>query len=310
MKRIAYPGSKRSAMNNKSDRQLLLMTLLPIIKIFIFSYIPMAGIVIAFQNYKPKTKFLSEFVGFDNFRYIVSSSNFYRILFNTLFLNIIFIFSGLIVSILLGLLMFEISKKRFLKLTQTVFFFPYFISWTLVSMILLSLLDSRGLVTVLIQNMTGNVVQFYMESQYWPFILALTNIWKGAGVGGIIYYATLMSSDRSIYEAADIDGANRFQKMRFISLPYLKIMIFVLTVMSFANIMHVDFNMIFFLTRNSGPLYPTTDVIDTYVFRALRMDGDFSVAAAIGLIQSVAGLVFSFAANQVSKKLEPKSALF
>lgn len=301
---------RKGNLYRQSDRQLLLMAAPSLIKIFIFSYLPMAGIVIAFQNYKPRTGFFSEFVGFENFKYLVFSSNFYRILFNTLFLNLLFIATGLVVSVVLALLMYEISSRKYLRVAQTAFFFPYFISWTVAALILLSLLDSRGLITSVIQALTGETVQFYMESKYWPLILTLSNIWKGAGVSAIIYYATLMNADRSTYEAADIDGANRFQKMRYISVPYLKTMIFVLTIMSFANIMHVDFNMIFFLTKNSGPLYPTTDVIDTYVFRALRQDGDFSVAAAIGLLQSIAGLVFSVAANKISKKLEPKSALF
>jgi putative aldouronate transport system permease protein len=297
-------------LHGKSDRRLLLMSSPALIKIFVFSYLPMVGIVIAFQDYKPRTGFLSEFVGFDNFRYLIASSNFYRILFNTLFLNILFISTGLIVAVVLGLFLFEVTNKRFLKISQTTFFFPYFISWALAGMILLSMLDSAGFVTALIEKMTGETVAFYMESKYWPLILTLVNAWKMGGVSGIIYYTTLMNADRSVYEAADIDGANRWQKMRYISVPYLKTMIFVLTIMSFANIIHCDFNMIFFTTRNSGPLFPTTDVIDTYVFRALSQDGDFAIAAAIGLFQSVVGLVFSVAANRISKRFEPQSALF
>lgn len=281
-----------------------------LIKIFIFSYLPMVGIVIAFQDYKPRTGFFSEFVGFENFKYLVSSPNFYQILGNTLFLNILFIFTGLAVSLTLALLLFEITSRKFMKFAQTAMFFPYFISWTVAALILLSLLDSQGLITSLIEKTTGESIQFYMESKYWPLILTLSNIWKGSGVSAIVYYATLMNADRGIYEAAEIDGANRLQKMLHISLPYLKTMVMVMTIMSFGNIMHVDFNMIYFLTKNSGPLYPTTDVIDTYVFRALRQEGDFAVSAAIGLMQSVVGLVFSVIVNKISKKIEPKSALF
>lgn len=302
---------KKKSLYAKSDKQLLIMSLPALIKIFIFSYVPMGGIVIAFQNYKPKTGFLSEFVGFENFKYLVSSPNFYQILRNTLFLNVLFIVTGLVVSLTLAILLFEISNKIFMKFAQTAMFFPYFISWTVAALILLSLLDSQGLITSLIENITGETIQFYMESKYWPLILTLSNIWKGAGVSAIVYYATLMNADKSIYEAAEIDGANRFQKMIHISLPYLKTMVMVMTIMSFGNILHVDFNMVYFLTKNSGPLYATTDVIDTYVFRALRQDGgDFSVTAAIGLVQSVVGLVFSVVVNKISEKIEPKSALF
>lgn len=301
---------KKKNLYAKSDRQLLLMSMPALIKIFIFSYLPMAGIVIAFQDYKPKTGFFSKFVGFKNFEYLVSSSNFYQILRNTLFLNIVFIFTGLIVSLGLALLLYEITSKWFMKFAQTAMFFPYFISWTVAAMILLSLLDSQGLITSFIENITGETIQFYMESKYWPLILMLSNIWKGAGVSAIVYYATLMNADKSIYEAAEIDGANRLQKMLYISLPHLKTMVMVMTIMSFGNILHVDFNMIYFLTKNSGPLYPTTDVIDTYVYRALRQEGDFAITAAIGLMQSVVGLVFSIIVNKISKKIEPKSALF
>lgn len=301
---------KKKSLYAKSDRQLLLMSLPALIKIFIFSYLPMVGIVIAFQDYKPKTGFFSEFIGFRNFEYLIASPNFYQILANTLFLNILFIFTGLIVALALALLLFEISNKLFMKFAQTAMFFPYFISWTVAALILVSLLDSQGLITSLIEKVTGETIQFYMESKYWPLILTLSNIWKGAGVSAIVYYATLMNADKSIYEAAEIDGANRFQKMMHISLPYLKTMVMVMTIMSFGNILHVDFNMIYFLTKNSGPLYPTTDVIDTYVFRALRQEGDFAITAAIGLMQSVVGLVFSVIVNKISKKIEPQSALF
>lgn len=301
---------KRSKLNSKSDRQLLLMSVPSLIKIFIFSYIPMVGIVIAFQDYKPRTGFFSEFVWFDNFKYLIASPSFYRILYNTVFLNILFIFAGLIVSVALGILMFEISSRKYLKVAQTAMFFPYFVSWTVAAMILLSLLDSRGLITSLVAQITGENIQFYMESKYWPLILVLSSIWKGAGVNAIIYYATLMGADHSVYEAAEIDGASRFQKMIYISVPYLKTMIMVMTIMSFGNILHTDFNMIFYLTKGSGALYPTTDVIDTYIFRIFRTGGNFSVSAAVGLMQSVVGLILSVIVNKISKKIEPQSSLF
>lgn len=309
MKTLSKQKKKRG-LYHKSDLQLLLMSTPALLKIFIFSYLPMVGIVIAFQDYKPRTGFFSEFVGFENFKYLIASPNFYQILFNTLLLNILFIFTGLIVSVALALLLYEITSRLYLKIAQTAMFFPYFISWTVAALILLSLLDSQGLITSIIENVTGETIQFYMESKYWRFILVLMNIWKGAGVSAIVYYATLMNADHSIYEAAEIDGANRFQKMIHISLPYLKTMICVMTIMSFGNILHVDFNMVFFLTKNSGPLYPTVDVIDTYVFRALRQDGDFAISAAIGLVQSVVGMICSIVVNKASKKIEPQSALF
>lgn len=301
---------KKNRLNQKADRQLLLMAVPSLIKIFIFSYIPMVGIVIAFQDYKPRTGFLSEFVGFDNFQYLIASPSFYQILYNTVFLNLLFIFGGLIVSVTLGVLMFEISSRKYLKVAQTAMFFPYFVSWTVAAMILLSLLDSQGLITSLVRQMTGENIQFYMESKYWPLILVLSSIWKGAGVSAIIYYATLMGVDQSIYEAAEMDGASRFQKMIYISIPHLKTMIMVMTIMSFGNILHCDFNMIFYLTKGSGALYSTTDVIDTYIFRIFRTGGNFSVSAAVGLMQSIVGLVLSVIVNKISKKIEPQSALF
>lgn len=301
---------KKSHLNKKSDRQLLLMSIPSLLKIFIFSYIPMAGIVIAFQNYKPRTGFFSEFVGMANFKYLISSPSFYDILFNTILLNLLFIFAGLVVSVLLGVFMFEISRPLYLKAAQTAMFFPYFVSWTVAALILVSLLDSQGLITSIVAKITGENIQFYMESKYWRLILVLSNIWKSAGVNAIIYYATLMGADQSIYEAAQIDGANRFQRMVYISIPHLKTMIMIMTIMSFGNILHTDFNMIFYLTKGSGALYSTTDVIDTYVYRIFRTGGNFSVSAAAGLIQSVAGLVLSVIVNKISRKIEPKSALF
>lgn len=302
---------KRKRSNRKGDMQLLAMCVPAMLKLFVFAYIPLLGIIMAFQNYNPVQGFLgSEFVGFENFKFFFKSNDWVRITYNTVIMNLLFIAVGLVVSILLALLMYEIQNRVFLKAAQTMFFFPYFISWTLTGLILLAFLNSNGIVTNLVEMITGNSINFYMEPKYWHFILLVVNIWKGAGVNAIIYYANMMSIDREYYEAAELDGASRLQCAWHITLPEIKVMAIVLTVMAVGNIIRADFGMFYYVPRNSPMLYSATDVIDTYVFRAINQLGDFSMGSAVGLYQSVVGFVLILVTNMIVKKVNKNAALF
>jgi len=301
---------KKTSLRASSDRQLLTMCVPAMIKLFIFAYVPMIGIVMAFQDFKPRTHIFSEFVGLDNFRFFFQSDDAARITFNTVFMNIIFIASSLVVALLLALVMNEIRSRFFLKSAQTMMFLPFFISWALAGLILKTMLDPAGLITVLIQDMTGKAINFYSSAGYWRVILPVINIWKGAGVSAIIYYANIIGIDKEYYEAASIDGASRLQCVRHITLPSLKSMIVVMTVMALGNIIRADFGIFYFGTRNSSMLYEVTDVIDTYVYRALMNSYDFSRAAAVGLFQSVVGCILIVTTNLIVRRVNRKAALF
>ncbi len=312
MKREPTQKEKGARVRDRqSNLQLLSMCLPAMAKLLVFAYLPMIGIVMAFQDYNPRKGFFgSEFIGLKNFEFFFKSNDWMRIIYNTVVMNLLFIFVGLVISIILALIMYEIHSRIFLKITQTFFFFPYFVSWPLVGLILLAFLNSDGIITTLIENLTGNSISFYMESEYWHWILLIVNVWKGAGVNAIIYYANMMSIDKTYYEAAQLDGANRLQCAWYITLPEIKTMAIVLTVMAIGNIIRADFGMFYFVPRNSPMLYEATDVIDTYVFRAIHQLGDFSMGSAVGLFQSVVGFILILITNAVVRKVNKDAALF
>ncbi|MGN1098844.1 MAG: ABC transporter permease subunit [Christensenellales bacterium] len=171
-------------------------------------------------------------------------------------------------------------------------------------------MGDKGFITTQILNSTGEYIDFYKKPEAWKAILVVAGIWKNAGVSVIVYYATLMAIDNEIMEAAEIDGAGRWKKMFYISLPHLRLMIILNIIMSSANILRYDFSMVYFLTNNSPILYKTTDTLETYMFRALRTNGDFSIGTATGLAQGVAGLILSYFTNKLAKKVDKAAAIY
>ena len=311
IRRLARKRTPVNQLTKRSSRELLLITLPALIKVFIFSYIPMVGIVIAFQHYVPRKGFFwSEFIGLQNFEYLIKSADFTVILRNSVVMNLLFIVFGTLVSMLLGLFMYEVTSKAFLKTTQTIFFFPYFIAWPIVGTILEAILGETGMMTKLIEMTSGQMIDFYSEPKYWWAIMTIVNVWKGAGVSAVTNYAVLTGCDRTMYEAADIDGAGTFQKMFFLSLPALKNMIVVGIIMNSANILRFDFGMAWFLTGTHSSLQPSTDVIETYMYRALRFNGDYAASAAVGFLQGVVGIVLSVITNMIARRFSRESSLF
>lgn len=304
---------RKNNLQRKADTQLLIMCIPTIIKLFVFSYLPLVGIWMAFVNYIPRRGiFGSKFVGFQNFKYFFQSVDFKRIFSNTIYYNLIFIVTGLVFSVVLALLLFEIRDPAALKIYQTTYFLPYFISWVLVGLMLKALVGENGSITKLIVSLGGEKISFYMKPEPWRSILPMVNIWKGAGVSAIIYYATLMNCDVSLYEAADLDGANRIQKMWYISVPYLKTMMCVNTIMSGANILRSDFGLFYYAANNAtaSNLYETTDVIDTYIWRVLKALGEYKIGTAVGVVQGAIGLILTVFANWIVRKIDEQSALF
>lgn len=292
--------------------QLYSMCALPVILVFIFCYLPMGGIIIAFKDYRfNQGIFGSKWVGFDNFKFFFSTDAFARITWNTLFMNFIFITTSTIAAVVLAVMLFELRSRLATKVFQTIYITPFFMSYVIVAYMVYAFLNPRyGMVNQWLMKIGGDAVDWYSSPQYWPVILMIVNIWKGIGMSSIYYYATLMGIDSSLFEAAKIDGAGKLKQTWYITFPSLVPIIMLFTITAIGNIFRGDFGMFYQVTRNVSALYPTTDIIDTYVFRALREIGDMGMGSAVGLMQSAVGLVLVIITNTVVKKIDDGLALF
>lgn len=307
-------GLLRDIAKNKFS---YLIALPAIIYVFLFSYLAYPYMLLAFQRYDYRNSsiwdiiFHGNWCGLQNFQFFFTSQNAFRVTFNTIFLNVLFILTGTFMSVLLALLLNELRSRWFTKTTQAVMLFPQYISWVMVSYILLSLFANQyGLVNSVLRSWGMKPVNWYTEPGVWPAILVVMRIWKGAGMNAIIFLAAITSIDSSLYEAAAIDGANRFQMLRRITLPLIAPTVVIMTLLSLGKIMYGDFGMIYALVGDNGVLYPTTDIIDTYVFRALRQVGDMSQSTAIGLFKSVIGFIMVYGSNWLARKFFPDGALY
>lgn len=294
------------------NKLLYLLTLPGILVIFIFSYLPMGGIVIAFQDFNPRQGiFHSDFVGLKNFSFFFESSDTIKVMWNTLFLNTLFIVFGVLASVAIAIMLSELSGKWFKRISQSVVTLPYFLSWTVISMFIVAILSSDGgVINKTLESMGLPTIAFFNEASYWPVLLVMIKLWQGAGFGSIVYLATISGINPDIYESASIDGASRWKKIRYITLPLLKPTIILMLILAMGGIFYGDFGMIFAIIGKNPILYPTTDVIDTYVYRALMDLGDMSMAASVGVFQSIVGFILVVLANQLARKFSPDSALF
>ena len=296
----------------RKNHLLYLLTLPAILLIFVFAYLPIFGIVIAFQDYNPiKGIFGSDFVGFKNFRFFLESNEIFKVLFNTVYLNLLFIMCGTIVSVSIAVMFSELKSKKYKVITQTMVTLPNFLSWTVVAMIVSVFFTYQGGMLNKILNAFGfESIAFFNEAAYWPFFLVCIKIWHGAGFGSIVYLAAISGINPEIYESAAMDGASRWGKIWHITLPLLKPTVILLLLLAIGGIFYGDIGMIYAIVGKNALLYPTTDVIDTYVYRALTDLGDISMSAAVGFFQSVVGFVLVVTANQITRKLSKDSALY
>jgi len=311
-KNMLEHSTRRKKRFSIDKLQWYLMMLPTILYLFIFSYIPMGGIILAFKDFQyDKGVFGSPWVGFKNFEFFFKTQDAWRITFNTLFLNAMFIAFGLIAAVALALFLFEIRQKRAIKIYQTTMILPHFLSWVVVGYMLYAFLSPEyGFINTVLEKLGLEPIQWYSKPEYWPAILTFSNVWKAAGMSCITYYAGLMGIDSEYYEAASLDGASKLQQVWYISLPSLKPLMIILTIMSLGKIFRADFGMFYNLTRDIGILYPTTDVIDTYIFRSLKTLGDINMSAAVGVFQSVVGFITILVANWIVKKDDPDNAVF
>lgn len=301
---------------NKS-RVLLLMALPATLWFLFFSYLPMAGMVIAFKQYRYSRDGFwasiveSKWVGLQNFKFLFSTEDAYVITRNTLLYNIVFIVVGLVLSVALAVILSEIANKKLAKFYQTGMFLPYFLSWVIVGYFVFSFLSfDKGMLNHILTFFGADPVQWYNDKTYWPIIIILVYLWKSVGYSSVVYLAAIMGIDKSLYEAAMIDGASKWQQIKNITIPMLKPLMTILTLLAIGRIFYADFGLFFQVPRDSGTLYSVTNVIDTYVYRGLKSTGEIGMSTAAGLYQSVIGFILVITSNYIVRKFDKDNALF
>ncbi|MBN9390326.1 MAG: sugar ABC transporter permease [Chloroflexi bacterium] len=293
---------------------LLLMALPGLLLLLVFSYLPMFGVIVAFKDYRAaKGIFDSDWIGFKNFEFLFGTEDAWRITFNTLFLNALFIVTSTIGAIGVALLLNEVREKT-KKLTnfyQSALLLPHFISYVIVGYFVFAFLNTdSGLVNKTLAGFGVDSISWYSSPQYWPAILTSVNLWKNVGFNSIIYLSGILAINPEYFEAARIDGATKWKQITKITIPLIMPLIIITTLLAIGRIFYADFGLFFQVTRDNGLLYPTTDVLDTYVYRALRVSGDVGMAAAAGLYQAVVGFILVVAANWVVRRVDADKALF
>ncbi len=293
-------------------RILWLMILPTIIFFIIFAYIPMPGAYVAFVDYNiGKGIFGSKFVGLKNFEFLAKTGELWRITKNTFLYNLAFIVIGNAVQVILAIMISEIKSKWFKKVSQSVILLPYFISMVIVGYFAYNLFNyNSGFINSALISLGLSKHDFYSDVGIWKYIIVAFKIWAGTGYGMIVYLATITGFSEDIYEAAELDGASAFKKIRYITLPMLKPTIVLLILFGLGGILKGSFDLFYNLIGTNSLLYAQTDIIDTYVFRSLMVNYNFSQGVAVGLYQSLFGLVLVLVVNTIVKKIEPDYALF
>jgi putative aldouronate transport system permease protein len=293
-------------------RVLELMCLPAVIFFFMFSYMPMPGIWVAFVKYNYRDGiFGSKFVGLNNFKFLAESGKLLDLTKNTILYNIAFILLGNLLAILVAILLNEMQSKMFKKVSQTMMFLPYFISQVLVGILVYNLLNyDYGFVNEILSSLGREKWGPYSDPSVWPVILVIVHLWQQTGYNSVVYFAAICGIDAEIIEAAKVDGANAFQKIRYIILPGLKPTIVILLLFALGGIVKGNFGLFYNIIGTNSLLYPTTDIIETYVYRATINDFNFSTASAVGLYQSIIGFVMVMGVNFIVKKIDPDYSLF
>ncbi|MFD2700224.1 ABC transporter permease [Paenibacillus shunpengii] len=271
---------------------LHLMILPGLILVLVFSYIPMAGLVIAFQNFSPIAGFKNmNWVGLDNFRYLFDLPGFSQVVWNTVFISVMKIVAGLVVPVLVALLLNEVRRTGFKRTIQTIIYMPHFFSWVILASIIVDVLSpSSGIVNMALKAVGIDPIQFLASNEWFPYILVITDQWKEFGFGTIIYLAALTSIDHSLYEASVIDGAGRWKQTWHITLPGIRPIVILMVTLSLGNVLNGGFDQVFNLYN---PLvYESGDILDTMIYRIGLQDAQYSVSTALGLIKSVVSFVF------------------
>ncbi|MDF2926385.1 MAG: binding-protein-dependent transport system inner rane component [Paenibacillaceae bacterium] len=291
----------------------LYLMMLPAIALLIFDkYVPMFGVIVAFKNYAyAKGIFGSPWTGFDNFTFLFRTDEAISATINTVLYNLVFIVSGTLVSIFLAIALNEILNRRLAKIYQSSLLFPHFLSYVVVSYLVYAFLGGSGYINTNILGPMGiEPLSWYSSPRSWMFILPIVHLWKGVGYSMVVYLASLVSIDHEYYEAAVIDGATKWQQIKSITIPLMTPVIVILFILDIGKIFNADFGLFYQVPLNSGPLFSTTNVIDTFVYRSFMVNGNVGMSSAAGLYQSIVGLILVLTTNAIVRKINSDNALF
>ena len=315
------PDLRASGRFSKAKKTLMLLTMVApgAIWLLLLRYLPMGGIILAFKNYKiyPKDPtFLnnlvhSKWVGLDNFKFLFTTGDSWVMIRNTLAYNIVFIILGVIIPVAFAIMMSELSEKFVAKTYQTLMFFPYFLSWVVVSYFLNAFIDAQyGLIPMAQRAAGETAVSWYTTPGPWPYIIVFANLWKNVGYSTVLYLAAITGIDQTQYEAAAIDGASKWQQILHVTLPNLRTMIAILFILNVGKIFNADFGLFWNVPMQNGALFSVTQVVDTYIYRVLMNTGNIGQSTAAGLLQNIVGFICIIGANAVVKKIDSDSTLF
>lgn len=296
----------------KKNKALFVMIAPATILVFIMAYLPMSGLVLAFKNYRyDKGVFGSAWNGFENFRYLFSSGTGWLITRNTILYNLLNLVTSQLLAVIIAIIISEMAGRKYKRFTQSVIFLPYFISWVIVGTFVFGIFNyETGMLNNIRAFFGKDYINVYSMPHVWPWIICAFNAWKWCGYNSIIYIAAITGIDGECFEAADIDGANVFHKIRYITMPSIRPTLITMILLQVGRILRGDFEMFYQIVGNNGQLYNATDVIDTYVFRSLLTNANLGMTAAATFYQSVLCFVIIVAVNRIVKGVDEDYALF
>lgn len=300
---------KSFLQNTWKHRAHVILALPVFLVLFFIMYVPMAGLVMAFKTFDySKGIWGSPWCGLDNFKFLIASkSTFVTITRNTILYYVVFTTLGTFLNVVLAIAIDQLFFRRMAKVMQTIMIIPVFISYAAVQFIVYAFISTD---TGILNNTLGMSTRFYSTASLWPYILTIVKIWKDTGYGSVLYMSVLAGIDSELYEAAEIDGAGRWKRILHITLPSMVPMITVMLLLSVGNVMRSDTGLFYQITRDSGILYSTTQVIDSYVLHAIFQNSNFGFTAATSFFQSIVGLLLMLFANWLVRKIQPENALF
>jgi putative aldouronate transport system permease protein len=313
---MAKVVAKKKSGWNKSDSEYVILSLPTMVWYFLFCYLPLFGVIVAFKRFRltPGSGFIgnllkSPWVGFENFKGLFSNPDFGLIIRNTLLYNVVFIALGCILPVILALLISELRNKKLAKVYQTIMFLPNFLSWVVVGTLVWAFLSyGNGIVNRTIVSIGGAPVNWYREVKFWPPFLILLSEWKTVGFGSVIYLAAITSLDKSIYEAAIIDGATKRQQIWSITLPLIKRIIILMLIQAVGSLFGSDFGLFYIIPQQSGTLYSVTTTTDVLVYNLLK-GSPIGMSSAASFLQSAVRCALILLANAIVRKVDNESAM-
>jgi putative aldouronate transport system permease protein len=307
---------KKRNLRHVATWPFMLMLLPGIVILMINNYLPMLGVVMAFQQYRFRDNFFtsimnSQWVGLENFRFLFLNPHLWETLRNTVLYNLAFILLGMVVPVAVAIALNELRQRLAARFYQTVTFLPFFLSWIIISYLVFAIFSFNGAFnTMIMQPMGLEPGNWYMRPNIWPFLLIALHLWRFTGYNSIFYLAALSGINQEYYEAAMIDGANKRQQIWYITIPHLKPIIIILSLLAVGRIFNSDFGLFYNVPMNRSTLFPMTEVLDTFIFRSMMGTADFGRPVAASLFQSLVGFITIISVNFIVRKVEPDSALF